>query len=79
VSIAIFSLYILEYFVFTLAFVLGSLIIPMTRVNETIFPSMAAFNTNSLLLCGVFAYFLADKKSRMRRLIKNLIDKLINV
>jgi hypothetical protein len=72
-----FTLYIGALYVFIIAVILGSLIIPITVVYETTFPAMLAFSTNLLLLCGVYAYFLTEMNSKLRGIIEALINKLI--
>jgi len=66
-------------FNFSISFVFGAMIIPLTRVRDVIFPAMAAFTTNSLLLIGLISYILNDKHNFLSSLMRALVNKMLQI
>jgi hypothetical protein len=63
-------------FNFSLSFVFGTMVIPLTRIGEYIFPAMAAFTTNSLLLVGLIGYLINDERNFLSILVRTSINKI---
>jgi hypothetical protein len=66
-------------FNFSISFVFGTMIIPLTRIGDVIFPAMAAFTTNSLLAIGLISHIINDEKSFISSLVRVFINKMMRI
>jgi hypothetical protein len=64
-------------FNFSISFVFGTMIIPLTSVGDVIFPAMAAFTTNFLLLIGFISDILNDKHNFLFSLMRALVNIML--
>lgn len=61
-------------FNFCINFIVGVMIIPLTRIDECIFPAMMAFVLNSSLLTGLVCYLISDRNSFLSTFIQLIIS-----
>jgi hypothetical protein len=66
-------------FNFSISFVFGTMIIPLTSVGDVIFPAMAAFTTYFLLLIGFISDILNDKHNFLFSLMRALVNIMLQI
>lgn len=70
--------YIGAIIVFSISFVLGTIVTPLTRIGEYIFPSMSAFVLNTTLFTGLIGYLLSDENCPLTQILQKIALKLIS-